>query len=275
MSPSQLRPVLLIFALHLCSTCTALPLDIKQTPPRDEAVNVPPGRSVLVSTRVSGYDNNTNSFQYYVFYDGELNNSIAKHVYMDQSLSYYEAENTGYVITAWRQSDSQYAEVAARVFNLPDLDHHNITVVFILNRERIEINRTRFDINLLELSPTSTTTLESSTVDETTHITTSWSPSSSLPTVSSIAVVSSSATGTPGSVADAGILPPGATAAVSVSAAVAVGSVVVCTVTVVACAVVLTRSRRHKKPANPEDPDPSRSETTIPTVEWRLRAIHC
>ena len=249
MSPSQMRQLLLL-ALHLCSTCTALPLE--QFPPRDEPINVPPGGSVLVSARVSGYMD-TNSFWHAVAFDGSEPDVVRPDfVYMDQSLSYYEAEkkNESYVITAWRQNGSQCAEIAARVFNLPDLEHHNITVVFILNRGRNEINQTRFDINLLELPPT--TTLESSTVAETTHmddITTSWSPSSSLPTVSSIAVVSSSATGTPGSVADAVIFPPGATAAVAVSAAVAVGSVV-CAVTVVA--VVLTRSRRHKKTANPE-----------------------
>ena len=254
MSPSQLRPVFLIFALHLCSTCTALPLE--QTPPRGEPINVPPGRSLLVSTRVCNLTS-TNSFRYVVSYnDGDPDDQT---VHMDNSLSYYEAENTGYAITGWRQSGSQCMEVAARIFNLPHLRHRSMTVEFILMENYYtRSNRTsRFYINLLseeelspttleEVSPTPITTHESSTVSETTS---SWSPSSSLPTVSSIAVVSSSSTGIPGSVADAAILPPGATAAVAVSAAVAVGSVV-CAVTVVA--VALTRSRRHKKPANLE-----------------------
>ena len=323
MSPSQMKhcQVLLILAL-ISSTSSALPLE--QTPPRHQPIDVPPGRSLLVSTRVCNLTS-TNSFRYAVSYnDGDPDDQI---VHTDNSLSYYEAENTGYAITGWRRSGSRCMEVAARIFNLPHLRHRSMTVEFVLmeNYYTRSSRTSRFYINLLseeelsptpittleeevsptlintleeevsptlitaledevsptlekeasptleEVSPTPITTLESSTVAETTHnmdeTTTSWSLT--LPTVSPIAVVFSPPTDTPSSVTDivSATLPRGATVAVAVSAAVAVGSFV-CAATMV-MAIILTRSRRDKKPADAEAA--GSTSTNMPTAEWGLR----
>lgn len=232
---SNLKQIFVTFVLvHLCNVCTALALT--QSPPSGEPVAISPNGSAIVSTRTCNVTD-SHSFRVDVGWDGARPTSVQ--FYQNDSLSYYDAQETGYAVTDWK-FHLQCIEVAARVFNIPNLGHRNITIKFVLlNREtnREEIDATIFDIDLLsdEVTPTATAPITSSITSRT----------ASEPTVTDEPTTAQPSTVT--SLTSIGLSTTEVSAIVVVSVAVAIGSVV-CASTVVV--ITAMRNRRHNHQQN-------------------------
>jgi hypothetical protein len=240
MSHLQIIYVTLITVLQL-GVC----LPLTQTQFSDAAISLLPGQSAFVSKRTCDALQ-THSIRYSVGFDGDEPDVDRHHpVLVDQSLSYYDAQETGYALTQWnRMVDGvQCLEAAARVVNTETLraqNHSVMTLHFILvNREPNDngrhynkvVNVTSFIFNLTaeeELDEEITTSINT---DQTSTVTASTSTSAS-----------------PSIVAGGLELSPGVSAIVAVSVAVAVGSII-CSVIIVA--IVVTRNRH--KPGSPEE----------------------
>jgi hypothetical protein len=120
-----------------------------ENPPSSDYIAISPNRSVLVSVRAC--NESDFSFDLHAGYDGAMPKRKANDILVNNSLSYQGAETTGYVASQWQSGDC--LEAAARVFNIPELGHENISILFTGFRES---NGVTFNFDLVSKEETST-----------------------------------------------------------------------------------------------------------------------
>jgi hypothetical protein len=105
-----------------------------ENPPSSDYIAISPNRSVLVSALACNESDIENfTFELYTGYNGAKPRPVTTGILKNSSLSYQDAEGTGYVASQWQSGDC--IEAAARVFNMQDLDYQSISILFT-NRER-------------------------------------------------------------------------------------------------------------------------------------------